>query len=382
MTAPLTHTLTWQEAGQTQQVRWQSSAGWPPPKRLELADQHLPAQRILSLFSEGVGVLWRGELAGARQLLATVERRLDSKPLPPAPDLRTAFHQLRKQQGERARLLGRLVVEVGPGQRLRLRRPPDASAALTAVLGPNDAPYALSVRELLGYLGAWQWQQTGVAVPQLGPAARIYPRWGVFAPVRGEYLQLVADAPLPPGCQRALDVGTGTGVLAAIVARRGVPQVVATETNPLAVACARDNLQQLGLDHQVQVQEAAWYGAQTEPFDLIVCNPPWLPAKPTSLLETAVFDPDSQMLRGLLTTVAARLKASGQAWLVLSDLAERLGLRTDAELQNWIAAGGLRVVAVHAALPSHKKTRDAADPLAQARSAEVTRLFCLQRITQ
>lgn len=33
---------------------------------------------------------------------------------------------------------------------------------------------------------------------------------------------------------------------------------------------------------------------------LIVCNPPWLPGWPASLLEQAVYDPDSRMLRGFI----------------------------------------------------------------------------------
>jgi methylase of polypeptide subunit release factors len=75
---------------------------------------------------------------------------------------------------------------------------------------------------------------------------------------------------------------------------------------------------------------------------LVVCNPPWVPAKPSSAIEHAVYDPDSRMLRGFLAGLAAHLEAGGEGWLILSDLAEHLGLRTRAELLGWIEAAGLQ----------------------------------------
>ena len=70
----------------------------------------------------------------------------------------------------------------------------------------------------------------------------------------------------------------------------------------------------------------------------MVCNPPWVPAKPSSAIEHAVYDPDSRMLRGFLAGLAAHLEAGGEGWLILSDLAEHFGLRTRAELLDWIGA--------------------------------------------
>ncbi|KAG1166461.1 hypothetical protein G6F35_018176 [Rhizopus arrhizus] len=54
----------------------------------------------------------------------------------------------------------------------------------------------------------------------------------------------------------AFDIGTGTGVLAAVIARRGGKRVIATDQDPRALACARENLERLGLAKQVDVVEA------------------------------------------------------------------------------------------------------------------------------
>ena len=127
----------------------------------------------------------------------------------------------------------------------------------------------VALSELLGVIGAHQWQTKGVHVPALG--ASIHPAYGVFSPVRGEYIDLVANAPLAqPVPRTAFDLGTGTGVLAVVLAQRGVERVVATDINPRAVACARDNAQRLGAADRVEALEADLYPDGRA--DLVVCN--------------------------------------------------------------------------------------------------------------
>jgi len=110
---------------------------------------------------------------------------------------------------------------------------------------------------------------------------------------------------------------------------------------------------------------------------LVVCNPPWIPARPVSTLEHAVYDPESSMLRGFLSGLDAHLEPGGEGWLLLSDLAELLGLRTRSELLALIDAAGLIVFDRIETRPHHPRVVDAADPLHAARRAEVTSLWRL-----
>jgi methylase of polypeptide subunit release factors len=110
---------------------------------------------------------------------------------------------------------------------------------------------------------------------------------------------------------------------------------------------------------------------------LVVCNPPWIPARPTSPLEHGIFDPESRMLRGFLAQLPAHLVPGGEGWLILSDLAEHLGLRTRAELLEAIEGAGLRVVDRHDVPPRHPRVTEQDDPLHFARAAEVTSLWRL-----
>jgi len=257
--------------------------------------------------------------------------------------------------------------------RIPLRRAPDVQQACSEAYGPAAGPFVASLRELLGVVGAHEWRKKGVDVPALG--ARIHPHYGVFAPVRGEYVDLVARAPLPAGCTRAFDIGTGTGVLAALLAQRGVAHIVATDQDPRALLCAAENLARLGLVQRVEPMAADLFPPGRAP--LIVCNPPWLPGRAGSSLERAVFDPDSRMLLGFIAGLADHLEPGGEGWLVLSDLAEHLGLRTRADLLAAFDAAGLKVAGRMDVRPSHARVADTRDPLHAARAAETTSLWRL-----
>ncbi len=373
--------IAWQEDGSERRALWQADSGARVPSRMQTA-RELDADTAYRLASAGTGLLWRGDFQHARQLLQAMSQRMDAaavrkKTAPPATAAE-GFEQHRKAQALRVRILGQLLIEVDGAYSIALKRAPDVLQACTEAWGPPDGQNrVLSVRSLQGLIGAHEWRKKGVPIQAL-EGARIHPHHGVFSPVRGEYVDLVAQAPLPAAlthCPVAFDLGVGTGVLSAVLARRGVPRVVATDLSPRALACARDNLQRLGLADRVDL-------LQTDLFPpgeaaLIVCNPPWLPAKPHSVLEQAVYDEDSAMLRGFLAGLAAHLCDQGEGWLILSDLAEHLGLRSRAELLGWIENAGLQLLDRLDTRPRHAKAQDASDPLHAARSAEVTSLWRL-----
>ena len=407
-------TISWTAQGAPHAARWRSESGQSAPGRVVLADDSMDADTAYRLACEGTGLLWCGDFQNGRQLLQALTRRADrsreKSRVPSAPagrrrdrggtapaaaepgpagarpaaaaspaDAAQAFHQHRQAQAQRARTLGMLLLRLEGDHSLALRRAPDLRQACTEAYGPgrdDDGPYVASMRELLGLVSAHEWRTKGVPVAALD--ARIHPHYGVFAPVRNEYLALVAQAPLPQAAKDtslAWDIGTGTGVLAALLTRRGLQRVRATDCDPRALACAADNLQRLGLAQAVELLQCDLFPPGRAP--LIVCNPPWLPARPTAPIEAAVYDPNSRMLRGFLAGLGSHLAPGGEGWLVLSDLAEHLGLRTRAELLGWIDGAGLRLIKRTEVRPVHAKVQDPGDPLHRARAAERTSLWRL-----
>lgn len=400
MTADLRSEIHWTEDGEARSARWQSEAGVPPPTKVRLADDRIKADEAFRLVSESTALLWRGDFHNAKQLLGALARRVDDRAERSARraanievGTKDAFNRHRMMQAQRARTLGLLLLPFNADHTLPLGRAPDVAAACTAAYGKADAPYVASLRELLGVIGAYEWKKRGVEVKALRD--KVHPHYGVFAPIRSEYVDLVAKAPMPPhilpaiAATTAFDIGTGTGILAAILARRGIGNVIATELDARALACAEENLKRLGVlagtppDPAGRVGKVTLVKADLFPeghADLIVCNPPWLPARPSAPLERAVYDEDGRMLKSFLAGLAAHLNAQGEGWLILSDLAEHLGLRTREELLAAIEAGGLTVLGRLDIDPYHPKATDSTDRLAAARRAEVTSLWRLGRL--
>jgi methylase of polypeptide subunit release factors len=372
--------ISWREGGRDHRVRWRSESGAPQPRRVVIADDETRADDAYRLACEGTALLWRGDFQNARQLLQAMARRIDRPPRrrkrKPEPSQAQAFHLHRQARAQRARTLGMLLIPFDPGHVIPLRRAPSVQDACREAYGPDDQPYIVSLRELLGVIGAHEWREKGVPIPALG-GDRIHPHYGVFSPIRGEYVDLVGEAPLPPTAT-AFDIGTGTGVLAAVLARRGVERVVATDLDPRALACAQENVARLKVE--VEIVQADLFPPGRA--GVVVCNPPWVPAKPSSPLEHAVYDPGSRMLRGFLGGLADHLEPGGEGWLILSDLAEHLGLRTRDDLHALFASSGLEVAGKLDTRPVHPRAADPDDPLHAARAAETTSLWRLRPATR
>ncbi|WP_440454771.1 methyltransferase [Psychrobacter sp. ASPA161_9] len=391
--------VQWFENETLRHARWLSESNHLPPARIVLVDDKTTADEAYRLACEGTSLLWHGDFHNARQLLQALKRRIErtnerseqrkikkaanktvAESSETPKDIPNLFHQQRQIQAQRSRILSRLLLELDTDYVSHLRRAPDVSTACTAAFGQldkaADESCVLSFRDLQGALGAAQWREKGVSIESLGVS--IYPHYGVFAPTRHEYVQLLLDAPLPTVNNVAYDIGTGTGLLAIILAQRGVKQVIATDLNPRALDCASENFTRLELAN-VKLQQADLYPTDAPLANLIVCNPPWLPAKPSSPLEYAVYDANSTMLRGFLQGAKQHLAEQGEIWLILSDLAEHLQLRTREELLDWFANAGLAVKYRLDTKPKHGRSQDETDPLFAARSAEVTSLWCLQR---
>ncbi|MFD2368319.1 methyltransferase [Pseudoduganella sp. GCM10020061] len=372
--------IHWTEGGEARSARWRSESGMPPPKRVVIADDKTPADTAYRLACEGTALLWRGDFQNARQLLQALARRADHKgghgkrkPAKVPASITEAFHLHRQAQSQRARTLAMLLIPFEGDYSIPLRRAPDVAQACNEAYGRGGEPFVASLRELLGVIGAHEWRKNGVEIAALDD--RIHPWYGVFSPIRGEYIDLVAQAPIPRGTRRAFDIGTGTGVLSAVLARRGIEHVVGTDQDDRALSCARENIARLGLTGRVEIVRADLFPEGRA--QLIVCNPPWLPGRPSSAIEYAIYDPDSRMLKGFLNGLAAHLEPGGEGWLILSDFAEHLGLRTRAELTAMFDAAGLEVAGRHDVRPVHPRSSDATDPLHAARSAEITSLWRL-----
>lgn len=123
-----------------------------------------------------------------------------------------------------------------------------------------------------------------------------------------------------------VDVGTGTGCLAISLAREvSGAWVIATDTSPAALAVARRNARAHGVGARVALVQASLVDAIAGPIDMIVSNPPYVPAADLAALPPEVrnFEPEMALAGGLdgldvirdLVNQAPRALAPG-GWLV------------------------------------------------------------------
>lgn len=393
--------ITWDQSGQTRSAQWWSANDRPAPKRVVPIDDRCTADQAMRLASRGTAMLWLGDFQNAKQLLSAMDRRIGAtgrgagkakEPRKGAPArqpeeaLTTAeqFYRIRQARAQRSRLLSLVLLPLEFDESTQeiavpLPRAPRVGPAVAFAYGDAAAgsrlasTAAVSLQELTGVLSAHQWFVSGVEVPALG--AKIYPRYGTFLPTRHEYVDLVAQAPLGD-VDVAFDIGTGTGVLAAILAKRGVPRVVGTDIHQRAIDCANDNFSRLGVAGVASAELRSMFPEGRA--NLIVCNPPWIPGNAASTLDAAIYDPGSKMLLQFLSGLEAHLAPGGEGWLVISDLAELLGLRTRQMLHDAMERAGLEVIERLDTEPTHGRASDTSDVLHEARSREVTSLWRLR----
>jgi methylase of polypeptide subunit release factors len=376
---PVFKQLSYELAGKTLTKNWVSENNFAVPKKVIAIDDTFSVDSYVSLASQGTSFIWKGDFQNAKQLLQAVQRRIRkntpaSKAIDPQ-SMAAEFYRHRQHQAHKALLLSRLMICIEADLSIQLPRAPDLRQAIAEATERPVGDFVISLRELQGFIGAHEWRKKGVIIAALADK-KIHAHYGVFSPVRGEYLDLVFRAPLPEGTKSAFDIGTGTGVIAAILASRGVEKVIGTDLDPRALQCASENIKNLGFEKQVSIQKADFF--PDGKADLIVCNPPWLPAKPTSAIERAVYDEDSGMVKGFLSGVGQHLSEQGEAWLIISDLAEHLGLRGKDDLTGWISKAKLSVIDCLKIQPHHSKAADSEDPLHSARAKETTMLWRLR----
>jgi release factor glutamine methyltransferase len=175
----------------------------------------------------------------------------------------------------------------------------------------------------------------------------------VYAPQWDSRLlvQTMRRTALIPG-RRVLDLCTGSGFVAIAAAKMGAVSVSAFDVCPRAVQCTQGNVVVTGVE--IDVQQGSWTAALgCEPFEVVVCNPPYVPTPPAGVAEaiSASFGPprawdggpDGRLVLDPLCDSAADLLCDGGSLLLVqsafADIERSLdGLRSTGLNANVIAS--------------------------------------------
>ena len=198
----------------------------------------------------------------------------------------------------------RLLVPVEGG---RVALPGAPEIGFLSELYPELERFWLPLAEVRDLSHAWHRYSQGVEMPVLGH--RLHPFYGTYLPKRTAHLELFATwlSAWSGARERAIDVGTGSGVLALMLARAGFSEVVATDLNPNACESVRRELGRRPAG--VRVLEG----------DLIVFNPPWTRGPVENLLDRALSY-DDDLFERFFDQAHARLREGGRVVLVFSNV--------------------------------------------------------------
>ena len=180
---------------------------------------------------------------------------------------------------------------------------------------PGNPDFLISLPDMLGLNGAWQWYEKGIKYPVL--EHRLHPYYGVYFPTRTEHL-ILFDQWLEKNKGRftnAADIGTGCGILSFIMARHGMKRVYATDINPNAVYSTSKEIERFRLSKCINIEQASFFGSVRDDLDLAVFNPPWIPGKCNSITDMGVYYEEG-FFEKFFTEAAARL-APGTILIVL-----------------------------------------------------------------
>ena len=89
----------------------------------------------------------------------------------------------------------------------------------------------------------------------------------------------------------ALDVGTGSGCIACMIAKYTDCQIIGVDISSDALNTALDNASRLNLFNKAIFRKSDIYSNVREKFDIIISNPPYIPPK-TPLQKEVTFDPE------------------------------------------------------------------------------------------
>lgn len=248
----------------------------------------------------------------------------------------------------------RLLLEAaGPVSRADILSDPhraleaDAEARLEEFVGRRERREPVS--QILGRKGFWTLMlnvSPGVLTPR---------------PETETILDVVLPAFAPERAFSVLDLGVGSGaILLSILAERPKAKGLGVDVSEEALAIARDNAAQLGLERRTALLRSDWTaGLAGASFDLVVANPPYIPTADIETLEPEVRNHDPRLaLDGgpdgldayrLLAPEIIRVLRPGGMFAV------EIGVSQAADVTALFQAAGAEAVVVHNDLATHPR---------------------------
>ena len=210
-------------------------------------------------------------------------------------------------------------------------------------LYPRLDKFELPFIEIQELYGAWERYVAGQHMAVLGH--KVHPYYGTYAPTRTSHLELFGTwlKSYDGSKEFAVDVGTGCGVMAFMLAKAGFSQVLATDSNPNSTESVRRDLERLNRSYPIEVIQGDLLCYNARRADLIAFNPPWIQGSTKSQLDRALFF-EPGLFERFFEQAIESLAPHGTIVMVFSNVIELVQPDLPHPIKTELERGRLRLV--------------------------------------
>ena len=262
---------------------------------------------------EGKYVLVEDEFSTGLHLLSELKKKFFSK------SMKENFKDYRNQRSAYHFTSNNLLTTVAKGKILLEKSP---EIGWLELFYPEISEIYLSFPQIQGLNSSWQWYLNGIQYPVLED--KIHPYYGVYFPTRFDHLLLFESwmNQQKDVFASAMDIGTGCGILSFQMLKHGIQSVVASDINPNTILSVQKELDRMEVDSsKLNTVQSDLFKNIEGKSDLIVFNPPWLPAQKEEIgLDQAIYyEPD--LFDRFFSEASGHLNEDGRIVILFSNLA-------------------------------------------------------------
>ncbi len=280
-------------------------------------DKEMDVQLAIDALSEGYSVLitdyYSSGLAVLNALKKQLKKKHPGKSFQQQRSFRNAFHKDSK----------RILLKVKKYQ-LTVKKAPEIG--WLKILYPELEEFLLPFSQVQGLNSSWQWYKRGILIPVLN--REIHPWYGTYFPTRFDHLGIFDHwlKHYKGEKKSAIDVGIGSGVLSFQMLNYGFEKIYGTDTNPNTIIGLIEDVNKNNLNSKLELVHGDLFAGLDLKTELIVFNPPWLPASyDLEGLDQAVYY-DENLFSRFFAEAEKHLLPEGKLVLLFSNLAQVTGL--------------------------------------------------------
>lgn len=214
----------------------------------------------------------------------------------------------------------RLLLKV-KDNKLIVKKSPDTG--WLELLYPDVSEFYVSFPEVQGMNSSWQWYEKGIEVKTLN--LTLHPYYGTYFPTRFDHLKLFDKwlKKYEGSKENAIEIGVGSGVLSFQLIQNGFENIYASDTNKNAIIGVSQESKRLGFEEKITLNHGDLFENCDVKADLIVFNPPWLPAKHKleEGIDKAMYY-EADLFPRFFEQAKEHLAPDGKVVLIFSNLAE------------------------------------------------------------